>query len=77
MSDHSISLLRQRLIEDMTARRFRRRYKKDYVREVRKFAKFLGRSPDTATSEDLRRFQLQMAQRQVGARHRFPAVRLR
>ena len=67
MSDHSISLLRQRMIEDMTARRFKEKVQKDYVRHVRTFTEFLGRSPDTATSEDLRRFQLHMAQRQIGA----------
>ena len=67
MSDHSISLLRQRMIEDMTARRFKEKVQKDYVRQVRTFTEFLGRSPDTATSEDLRRFQLHMAQQQVGA----------
>ena len=67
MSDHSISLLRQRMIEDMTARRFKEKVQKDYVRHVRTFAEFLGRSPDTATSEDLRRFQLHMAQQQIGA----------
>ena len=50
----------------MTARRFSEDTKRDYVRNVRKFAAFLGRSPDTATSEDLRRFQLHMAQQQVG-----------
>ena len=66
MSDHSISLLRQRMIEDMTARRFKEKVQKDYVRHVRAFANFLGRSPDTATSEDLRRFQLHMAQQQIG-----------
>jgi integrase/recombinase XerD len=67
MSDNSISLLRQRMIEDMTARRFKEKVQKDYVRHVRTFAEFLGRSPDTATSEDLRRFQLHMAQQQIGA----------
>ena len=67
MSDHSISLLRQRMIEDMTARRFKEKVQKDYVRHVRIFTEFLGRSPDTATSEDLRRFQLHMAQQQIGA----------
>ena len=40
---------------------------KDYVRHVRTFAAFLGRSPDTATSEDLRRFQLHLAQQQISA----------
>jgi integrase/recombinase XerD len=65
MSDKSISPLRQRLIDDMTARRFSEATRKDYVRHVRTFAAFLGRSPDTATSDDLRRFQLHMAQQQV------------
>ncbi len=67
MSDNSISLLRQRMIEDMTARRFKEKVQKDYVRHVRTFTEFLGRSPDTATSEDLRRFQLHMARRQISA----------
>jgi site-specific recombinase XerD len=65
MSKKPISPLRQRLIDDMTARRFSEDTKRDYVRNVRKFAAFLGRSPDTATSEDLRRFQLHVAQQQV------------
>jgi len=62
-----ISPLRQRMIDDMTARRFKEKVQKDYVRHVRTFAAFLGRSPDTATSEDLRRFQLHMAKQQIGA----------
>ena len=65
MSKKPISPLRQRLIDDMTARRFKEKVQKDYVRHVRRFATFLGRSPDTATSEDLRRYQLHMAQQQV------------
>jgi site-specific recombinase XerD len=65
MPDKPISRLRQRLIDDMTARRFSEDTQRDYVRNVRKFTAFLGRSPDTATSDDLRRFQLHMAQQQV------------
>jgi len=65
MSKTPISPLRQRMIDDMTARRFKEKVQKDYVRHVRTFAAFLGRSPDTATSEDLRRYQLHMAQQQV------------
>ena len=65
MSEKPISPLRQRMIDDMTAHRFKEKVQKDYVRNVRKFATFLGRSPDTATSEDLRRYQLHMAQQQV------------
>ena len=67
MSDKPIIPLRQRMIEDMTARAFLEKVQKDYVRHVRTFTEFLGRSPDTATSEDLRRFQLHMAQQQIGA----------
>ena len=67
MSDKPISPLRQRMIDDMTARRFSERVQKAYVRHVRTFAAFLGRSPDTATSEDLRRFQLHMAQQEISS----------
>jgi hypothetical protein len=55
MSDKPISPLRQRMIDDMTARRFSEDTQRDYVRNVRNFAAFLGRSPDTATKEDLMR----------------------
>ena len=65
MSDKPISPLRQRMIDDMTARRYSEKVQKAYVRHVRTFAAFLGRSPDTATSDDLRRFQLHMAQQQI------------
>jgi site-specific recombinase XerD len=61
MTDKPISPLRQRMIEDMTARRFSEKVQKDYIRYVKNFAAFLGRSPDTATSEDVRLFQLHMA----------------
>jgi integrase/recombinase XerD len=67
MSEKPVSPLRQRMIDDMTARRFKEKVQKDYVRHMRNFAVFLGRSPDTATSEDLRRFQLHMAKQQIGA----------
>ena len=56
MSKKPVSPLRQRLIDDMTARRYGEDTKMDYVRNVRRFAAFLGRSPGTATSEDLRRY---------------------
>ena len=67
MSEKPISPLRQRMIDDMTARRFKEKVQKDYVRHVRNFAAFLGRSPDSATSDDLRRYQLHMAQQQISA----------
>jgi len=49
----------------MRARRFSEDTQRDYVRNVRNFAAFLGQSPDTATKEDLRRFQLHMGQQQI------------
>src|ERR1700723_1379162 len=67
MLDKPISPLRQRMIDDMTARRFNEHTQRDYVRNVRMLAAFLGRSPDTATKEDLRRFQLHMAKQQMSA----------
>jgi site-specific recombinase XerD len=53
-----ISPLRQRMIEDMNMRRFSPDTQRDYIRDVGRFATFLGRSPDTATAEDIRRFQV-------------------
>jgi len=67
MIDKPNSPLRQRMIEDMTARRYTEKVQKDYLRHVRSFAVFLGRSPDAATAEDVRLFQLHMANRQIGA----------
>ena len=58
MSEKPISPLRRRMIEDMTVRNFVEKTRNDYIRHVRTFTAFLGRSPDTATAEDLRRFQL-------------------
>ena len=52
--------LRQRMIEDMRMRRLEPRTQEAYVRAVRRLAAFLKRSPDTATVEDLRNFQLDL-----------------
>jgi integrase/recombinase XerD len=54
--------LRQRLIEDMSVRGFTVKTRHDYIRSVAGFAAFLGRSPDTATAEDIRRFQLHQSE---------------
>ena len=61
-SHHPTSALRKRMIEDMSVRGFSEKTRNDYVRNVRAFAAFIGRSPDTATAEDLRRFQLHQTQ---------------
>jgi len=55
----AISPLRQRLIDDMNVRRFSRSTQHNYIRDVGRFATFLARSPDTATAEDVRRFQIE------------------
>jgi integrase/recombinase XerD len=64
LSPRPVTALRARMIEDMTVRGFTEETRNDYIRRVRTFAAFIRRSPDTATAEDLRRFQLH--QRQSG-----------
>ena len=59
-----VSPLRQRLIDDMNMRHFSRETQRNYIRDVGRFATFLRRPPDTATAEDLRRFQVE--QREAG-----------
>ncbi len=65
MTDIPISPLRRRMIDDMTIRGFAAKTQKGYTGAVRDFAVFLGRSPDQASAEDLRRYQLHM--RSAGA----------
>jgi len=67
MLDKPISPLHQRMIDDMTARRFSEATRRDYARHVRNFETFLGRSPDTASCEDLRDYQLHVAEQKIGA----------
>jgi integrase/recombinase XerD len=65
MNDKPISDLRRRMIADMTVRSFSDKTQHEYIRQVETFARFLGRSPDTASGDDIRRFQL--AQVEQGA----------
>jgi integrase/recombinase XerD len=62
MNEKPISPLRRRMIEDMTVRNFVEKTRNDYIRHVWTFTAFLRRAPDTATAEDLRRFQLHQTQ---------------
>jgi Phage integrase, N-terminal SAM-like domain len=78
MSEKPISPLRQRMLEDMSMRRFVSDTQREYIRAVKRLATFLGRSPDTATPEELRAFQLhltetgvQRARLQSDARHEY------
>jgi site-specific recombinase XerD len=66
MTDEAMSPLRRRMIEDMTIRKFAPKTQHDYVQRVKNFAAFLGRSPDTASFEDVRRYQLDLATRGAG-----------
>jgi integrase/recombinase XerD len=65
MSDETTkgaSPLRLRMIDDMRLRRLERRTQEAYIRGVCRLAKYLGHSPQTATAEDLRRFQLHLVE---------------
>jgi len=61
MTDQAMSPLRRRMIDDMTIRKFAPKTQHDYLQRVKNFAAYLGRSPDTANFEDLRRYQLHLA----------------
>ncbi|MDO9195383.1 site-specific integrase [Rhodoferax sp.] len=59
-SSQPVSPLRQRMLEDMRMRKLAPKTQQSYIRAVSRFAKYLGRSPDTATAEDLRLYQLHL-----------------
>ena len=59
---HSISPLRQRMIDDMTLRKLSPKTQAAYLRAVVRFTRFFGQSPDLASPEDLRRFQLYLVE---------------
>jgi integrase/recombinase XerD len=62
MSTDSVSPLRQRMIEDMNARKLGTHSQRSHIYSCKRFAAFLKRSPDTATAEDIRLFQLHLAE---------------
>lgn len=59
-STQPISRLRQRMIDDMRLRKLSPKTQTGYIRAVKRLTHYLGRSPDTATVEDLRRYQLHL-----------------
>jgi integrase/recombinase XerD len=61
MTDEAKNPLRRRMIEDMAIRKFAPKTQHDYVQRVKNFTVFPGRSPDTASFEDVRRYQLHLA----------------
>jgi site-specific recombinase XerD len=70
MSTEAISPLRQRMLEDMNARKLCVGTQRGHIRSCKRFAAFLKRSPDTATAEDIRRFQLHLAETGVSIGNR-------
>ena len=62
MADKPISPLRQRMLDDMRVRNFVPDTQREYIRAVKNLTIFLGRSPDTATAEEMRAFQLHMSE---------------
>ncbi len=59
-STKPISPLRRRMLEDMALRKLSAQTQRNYIRAVKNFTRFLGRSPDTAEADDLRRYQLHL-----------------
>jgi integrase/recombinase XerD len=67
MTEAPISPLRRRMIEDMTIRKFAPQTQEGYIRAIKGFSTFLGASPDKASFEDLRRYQLHLVASGAGA----------
>src|SRR5437660_3382566 len=67
MTNEVISPLRRRMIEDMSIRKLSPKTQQGYIRTIKNFAVFLGRSPDKASFEDIRRFQLHLVSNGAGA----------
>jgi site-specific recombinase XerD len=67
MTDQPMPALRRRFLEDMRIKGLLPKTQTMYLRAMREFTRFLGHSPDTATPEELRAFQLDMKERGVGA----------
>jgi FCD domain-containing protein/integrase-like protein len=61
MTTEAITPLRERMIEDMSARKLGTHSQRSHIYSCKQFAAFLKRSPETATCEDIRRFQLHLA----------------
>ena len=70
MSSDAVSPLRQRMIEDMNSRKLGAHTQKSHIYSCKRFAAFLQRSPDTATAEDIRLFQLHLAETGVSIGNR-------
>jgi site-specific recombinase XerD len=59
---NTVSPLRQRMIEDMAARKLNPHTQRSHIQSCKRFAAWLKRSPDTATPDEVRRFQLDLVE---------------
>jgi hypothetical protein len=78
MTTEAITPLRQRMIEDMNARKLCAGTQRGHILSCKRFAAFLKRSPDTATLDDIRRFQLKLAEKienDLGSKNRWSQER--
>ena len=66
-SHEPATTLRQRFVEDMNLHRLSRATQRNYLRDVTRFARWLGRPPDLATDEELRRYQIDQRETGLGA----------
>ena len=66
MTDKAISPLRRRMIDDMAIRKLGPKTQSGYIRAVKNFVAFLGHSPDQASTDDIRRYQLHLASSDLG-----------
>lgn len=69
-TDSTVSPLRQRMIEDMIARGLGRNTQRNHIRAGKLFAAYLKRSPDTATPDDVRLFQMSLIERGLSIQNR-------
>src|SRR5215831_2621698 len=70
MSKEVVSPLRRRMIEDMNARKLGAHSQRSHIQSCKRFAGFLKRSPDTATADDIRRFQVHLAESGISIQNR-------
>ena len=60
MTKTTTSPLRQRMLDDMALRKLSEQTQRAYIRAVERFTRFFGQSPELASPEDLRRFQMHL-----------------
>ncbi len=68
MTQEKMTPLRERMIEDMHIHEVGDKARKAHIRAIKDFPGFLRRSPDTATPDDLRAYQLHMTDTEVTPR---------